>query len=90
MEDGKLQVIDGHVICPRCDGNGLVYKAKLYNQNKQLQITVFMCDECEALWEEGKVISFETFQDTSTYLEKYACSYRDTEILDRNYKWLKE
>ena len=31
------------MICPRCDGQGEVYKAKI----KSTDIEIYICDECE-------------------------------------------
>jgi transposase-like protein len=47
-ETNQLQFFNGRIVCPRCDGNGLVYKAKVSDLNKIL----YICDECEASWQE--------------------------------------
>lgn len=84
MSDSKnLQFFNGKVVCPRCDGNGLVYKAKIVD----LDVFLYICDECDASWKDEKKISKETFQDLSTYLEKHGCTYRDAEIVDLGYHW---
>jgi transposase-like protein len=81
----QLETFNGKVVCPRCDGNGLVYKAKVSDMNKIL----FKCDECEASWQETTQISKDTFEDLSTFLEKNGCTYRDAEIIDLGYDWFK-
>jgi len=71
------------MICPRCDGQGEIYKAKV----KNLDITLYICDECEACWEESTNIELSTFQDLSTLLEKKGSSYNDADIEDLGYQW---
>lgn len=71
------------MICPRCDGQGEIYKARV----KNLGITLFICDECEACWEEGTNIEISTFQDLSTFLEQKGTSYNEADIEDLGYQW---
>lgn len=70
------------MICPRCDGQGEIYKAKV----KNIDIILYICDECEACWEEGSKIGMSTFQDLSTYLEKNGTSYNEADIEDLGYQ----
>jgi transposase-like protein len=81
----SYKIFDGKVVCPRCDGNGLVYKARISDLNK----AVYICNECEAMWQEGEMISNHKFQDLSTYIEKNNLDYDSTKIEDINYDWYK-
>lgn len=83
----NLEMFNGKVVCPRCDGNGLVYKAKVANLDNQI---LYICDECDASWEENTLISRATFVDLSTYLEQKGSNYRDAEIVDLGYDWYNE
>jgi hypothetical protein len=69
------------MICPRCDGQGNIYKANVVN----LGLIIFICDECEACWEDEKSISTKNFTDLSTYLESKGTTYRVSEIVDLGY-----
>ncbi|REK67793.1 MAG: 3'-5' exonuclease [Brevibacillus sp.] len=82
-ETNQLQFFNGRIVCPRCDGNGLVYKAKVSDLNKIL----YICDECEASWQEDTPINKNSFEDLSTFLEKNGCTYRDANIVDLGYDW---
>ncbi len=64
------------MICPRCDGQGAIYKARV----KNLNIILYICDECEACWNESSKIELSTFQDLSTYLEQKGVSYSEADI----------
>ena len=52
--------------CPRCDHQGLICKvtAGAY--------TLYVCDECDACWENPDQIRKDNFEDLSTYLEDRA------------------
>ncbi len=54
------------VVCPRCDGNGVVHKAII----REFNIIVQICDECEAMWLEHEPLILENFKDFSTYMEE--------------------
>ncbi|WP_058487087.1 hypothetical protein [Defluviitalea phaphyphila] len=71
------------MICQRCNGQGEIYKAKV----KNLGITLYICDECEACWDEDSNIELSTFQDLSTFLEQKGTSYNDADIEDLGYNW---
>jgi transcription elongation factor Elf1 len=81
--DKKLEIFKGKVVCPRCNGNGLVYKAKIKNFDK----IILICDECDASWKENTKLSMETFEDLSTYLERIGSSYKEAVIIDLGYNW---
>lgn len=79
----KLTFFNGHVVCPRCDGNGLIYKAMAIEINEIL----FTCDECEACWTLDVEISLDTFEDLSSYLDKKGTSYRNSNMVNLGYDW---
>ena len=33
--------------CPRCQGNGIIYKARII----KTQEIIYLCDECDAVWD---------------------------------------
>lgn len=39
------------VFCPFCEGQGVIYKAKI----KNTQIEIFICDECDTVWEDENI-----------------------------------
>lgn len=52
------------VICPFCDGQGLIMKAKIKNKN----IRIYICDECDTMWktediQENNCENFENFMN---------------------------
>jgi len=49
--------------CPRC-GQGSLCVATI----KRTRQTIVVCDECEALWTEGKEPTADGFQDLVTFL----------------------
>jgi len=77
-----VKIFNGKVVCPRCDGNGLVYKSKITN----LDLIIYICDECEACWKDEK-IRLENFQDLTTFLESKGLTYKDAQIHDLGYEW---
>ncbi len=74
------------IVCPRCDGNGFIYEAYI----GPLSVTVYICDECDALWKDGHNICLDNFQDFTTYLRKQGYSYIDAPLEDINYEWHKK
>lgn len=73
---------NGKIVCPRCDGNGLIYKARLM----PLNTIVFMCDECEALWLDT-AIHKNNFQDFTSYVSSQGYTYNQININDIDYDW---
>ncbi len=69
------------MICPRCDGQGSIYKAKIID----LGIKLSICDECEACWTEDQKINLENFQDLSTLLNAHGLTYENAKIEDLGY-----
>lgn len=77
----SLELFKGKVVCPRCDGNGLIYKLEYQN------LTLYICDECEATWENFNVISVESFADLQTFLELKGLKYLDIIEVEEDYYW---
>ncbi len=69
----------GKIVCPRCDGNGLIYKAQIAGLDNMLLI----CDECEAYWEHETRISMDSFSVLGILLKETGRSYKD--ITDLGY-----
>lgn len=69
------------MICPRCDNQGLIYKAKLLN----LEIMLNICDECDACWNENQTITINNFKDLTVFLEEHNLTYEEAEIIDLGY-----
>ena len=76
-----MEIFNGIIVCPRCDGNGLVYKLEYQN------LTLYICDECEATWENWNLISKETFIDLETLLESKGIKYLDIINISGDYYW---
>lgn len=71
------------MICPRCDGQGEIFRAQVSGLN----IILYICDECDASWEDKENISKKTFVDLSTYLESKGTNYTDSPLIDDTYDW---
>lgn len=69
------------MICPRCDEQGLIYKAKVLS----LGIELYICDECDACWLKNHRIDFKNFKDLTVFLEEHNLIYENTEIEDLGY-----
>jgi hypothetical protein len=69
----KMEIFQDKVVCPRCNdgGGGFIYKVKLSSIDK----IVYICDECEALWEDPIQISQGFLVDFPTYVEQYGYTY---------------
>ena len=67
--------------CPRCDGQGNIYNAKII----ELGILIKICDECEACWKDNQPIILESFEGLRTFLEENGLAYRDATIQDLGY-----
>lgn len=79
-----MELYNGKVVCPRCDGNGLICKYKV----EDLKIIIYICDECDASWLDEDV-SLDRFQDLTTFLETKGIKYKDAQIVDLGYGWFK-
>ena len=69
------------MVCPRCDGQGNIYKAKVVD----LGIIIKICDECEACWKKDEPITLENFNGLTTFLEEHNLTYDNTNIEDLGY-----
>jgi predicted RNA-binding Zn-ribbon protein involved in translation (DUF1610 family) len=80
-----LQVFEGKIECPRCNdgGGGLIYKAEL----SPIQKTVYICDECDALWEDPDQISRGFVISLGAYAKKYGYTYDTIDVKKMNYYW---
>lgn len=68
------------VECPRCDGQGYIYKGKV-----KKEIILYICDECDACWESKEKISYDSFNDLFSYLEEKGMVYCQSDIQDLGY-----
>lgn len=66
--------------CPRCNGQGYIYKGKI-----EQDITLYICDECDACWEINSEITYSNFQDLTTYLMERGIIYDQEKIEDLGY-----
>ena len=71
------------MVCPRCDGQGNVYRGRL----EAINLTLYVCDECEAYWLEGKIISKDTFKNLCELYSKESVDEFKNPITDREYNW---
>lgn len=58
------------MICPRCDGQGTVGEAKL----KGVDDTVFVCDECDAMWRAVEEVGHLPWDDFATAMSLHGIS----------------
>ncbi|HEV2916295.1 MAG TPA: hypothetical protein VGW78_00955 [Candidatus Babeliales bacterium] len=84
MSQAKFILINGKVICPRCDGNGIIYRATLLPSSEK----IFICDECEAIWLNTD-INKSNFKDFTTHIRSLGYSYNQVELSNINYDWYK-
>ena len=54
------------VYCPFCDGQGVIYKAKI----KYTDSVIFICDECDTVWKNLQISEDDTliFKDVMNEL----------------------
>lgn len=64
-----------------CHGNGLIFKAKIKNE----ETILYICDECDATWEHDNAIQISNFIELSSLLKKSNSVYSD--ILNLGYDW---
>lgn len=81
----EMNIHKNTVVCPRCDGNGLVYLLNVEGEN----MCVYVCDECDALWETPDEITLGRFHDFHTYMNQRGIPVPDV-TGPRNYDWYKE
>jgi 3-methylfumaryl-CoA hydratase len=73
------------MVCPRCDGQGLVEKARVIATREEL----FFCGECDAMWLALDDIGTKPWLDLTTYLENQGVAVNPyaLEILEED-TWL--
>ncbi|MGR5899409.1 3'-5' exonuclease [Bacillus cereus] len=76
-----MELFKGKVVCPMCHGNGLIFKAKIKNE----ETILYICDECDATWEHDNAIQISNFIELSSLLKKSNSVYSD--ILNLGYDW---
>ena len=54
------------MLCPRCDGEGELVKARIIKTGT----TLYLCDECEATWFSIEDVGQTPFVDYGTYMEE--------------------
>lgn len=87
MDNWKhLQLHNDRVVCPRCDGNGFVYKARL----AEVDLILYVCDECEATWVKSEQIGIDPFKDLSTLIEERLGRVNGTDLENLGYDWYKQ
>ncbi len=64
------------MLCPRCDHQGEVRLVVITKTGER----VHLCDECDALWQEGMNIEKTTFVDFSTYVAQFGLNGTWNEI----------
>ena len=67
--------------CPRCEGQGNIYKARVLD----LGIEIKICDECEACWTKDQAVRCDNFKGLTPFLEENGLTYRDSTIEDLGY-----
>jgi hypothetical protein len=76
-----IQLFNDNVVCPRCDGNVLVYKALLEQFNQE----ILMCDECDAIWFSVDDVLNKQFIDFTTYVRSRGLSYEESNVINIDY-----
>lgn len=74
-------MLKNNMVCPLCDGQGNIYKAKVVD----LGIIIKICDECEACWLENQSVKIENFKGLTTFLKQNNLTYKDAIIEDLEY-----
>jgi hypothetical protein len=52
-------------VCPRCDGQGLVNRFEIRATGE----AIYLCDECDALWQTEAQIGVVQWQDFQTFMQ---------------------
>jgi hypothetical protein len=69
------------MVCPRCDNQGLIYRANILNLG--IELSVF--DECDACWPKNQPLRIDNFKDLTVFLEEHKLTYESSEIEDLGY-----
>jgi len=79
-----LIIHNDKAVCPRCDGNGSLYKTTL----QPLNLDVIMCDECDSIWPiSTQEFTNSNFQDFTTYVQSLEYTYDDVDLTNITYDW---
>lgn len=60
--------------CPRCEGQGMICEARVK------EYIFFICDECDACWENAEDIYKVKFKDLHELLHLKGIYFEDTEV----------
>ncbi|MGX5471085.1 3'-5' exonuclease [Bacillus toyonensis] len=80
-----MELFKGKVVCPRCDGNGLVCKVEI----KDIDKVVYVCDECDATWLHKDRFGMNNFVNYETFLRENSFSYMEANVVRFGYDWYK-
>lgn len=78
----NLQMFQSKVVCPRCDGNGLVCQLTIIPLNQG----AYVCDECEATWFDKNILS-NNFVNLAPYVESLGYNFEEIRYSSKNYYW---
>ena len=77
----------GLILCPFCEGKGIVYRIKIGALDNML---VYNCDNCNALWHEGQKIDKNTKETLLGFLQTKGLDYLTARLSDFTPDWSKE
>ncbi len=80
-----IKIFKDRIVCPRCDGNGNLYRMKADGIDNSL----IVCDECEATWDSWNKI-WEPHVDFNEYLGDKGISYTTTSYSEPDYMWFRD
>lgn len=83
MNGEIIEIFKNNVVCPRCNGNGLIMHAIISKSGHKF----FICDECDAMWDYNNVIELKTFVQFQIWAENNQITFREYDILDEKYSW---
>ncbi|EGK09935.1 hypothetical protein HMPREF9374_2738 [Desmospora sp. 8437] len=66
------------VICPFCDGNGIIMKAKI----SRLDLDILICNECEAMWKLEDILKEDTFEQFTVWMRNQGMKGLWSELSD--------
>ncbi|SFT02335.1 hypothetical protein [Marininema halotolerans] len=78
-----MEIFQDKVVCPRCNGNGLIFKAKI----SELDLIIYVCDECDATWGNEDDILFNKFSDLSIFINNFGLNEDEVNINIITYYW---
>lgn len=82
-EQLNLRTFLKKVVCPLCDGNGLIFKALLLPPNQE----IYICDECDAMWFDPATIQHGYFKDFTTHVRSLGCTIKGIVLANKDYAW---